>query len=308
MPTFSHDTILLFFVILLMKRFSFLGKNLFPFCLMVAILVIAIGCTNTQLPSTSLKTHIQKQLAFGPRIPGSEASLKTAIYFKDYLEDQGWMVDFQEFKFNGVKLRNVIARNSVNPPDLIIGAHYDTRQFSDQDPIKSKQIEPVPGAVDGGSGSALLLGLGNQVKDNKKNIWLVFFDGEDQGRINYWQWSIGAEFFTKSLLEKPKNVVILDMLGDGDLKVYKELNSDPKLSTEIWNTAETLGYSSSFVNEQKHSLIDDHLPFINLGIPTALLIDFDYPYWHTTSDTLNKVSEQNLELVMEVMLSWIGSN
>jgi len=288
--------------------FIFSGRRFFSYFLLLAFLVYIIGCANSQLPVVSVKKHIQKQLEFGPRIPGSDASMKTATYFKEYLEEKGWVVDFQEFEFDKVKLRNVIARNSANPPELLIGAHYDTRQFSDQDPVKSKQFEPVPGAIDGGSGSALLLELGNCIQGDDTSIWLVFFDGEDQGRINNWQWIIGAGYFASNLLEKPEQVVILDMLGDDDLKVYKELNSDPKISTEIWNIAEDMGYSSSFINEQKHSFIDDHLPFINLGIPTALLIDFDYPYWHTTSDTLDKVSDRNLDRVLEVVLSWVRSN
>ena len=218
------------------------------------------------------------------------------------------MVEFQEFDFDGVKLRNVIARNSPNPPELLIGTHYDTRQYSDQDPLKSNQTLPVPGAIDGSSGSALLLELGNLIAEEEKSIWLVFFDGEDQGRINDWQWSIGAEYFANNLVEKPDRVVILDMLGDTDLKIYKELNSDLELSAEIWKIAGNLGFSSSFINEQKHSFIDDHLPFINLGIPTVLLIDFDYPYWHTISDTLDKVSESNLDIVLEVIFEWVKSN
>ena len=312
MPTFLH--MIQFFgtsnnyfkyIKLMPNSYALFRKRLLLISLVLACLVNLIGCANTQLKNDPIKTHIQKQLAFGPRIPGSDASLKTAIYFKDFLEDLGWVVEFQEFDFDGVKLRNVIAKNSINPPQLLIGTHYDTRQFSDQDPKKSNQAVPVPGAIDGSSGSALLLELGNCIADEEMSIWLVFFDGEDQGRINNWQWSVGAEYFSKNLIEKPKRVIILDMLGDQDLKIFKELNSDPELSNEIWEVAENLGFSSSFINERKHSFLDDHLPFINLGIPTALLIDFDYPYWHTTSDTLDKVSERNLQIVLEVMRTWI---
>jgi len=290
------------------SSFTFLRKFILITPLLLTFTLSSFGCANDQRMNDPIKAHIREQMSFGPRIPGSEASLNTAIYFKDYLEDLGWTVDFQEFDFEGVKLRNVIARNSTKPPELLIGAHYDTRQFSDEDPVESNQTTPVPGAIDGGSGSALLLGLGDLIFEEEKSIWLVFFDGEDQGRINNWPWSVGAEFFAKSLVKSPDKVVILDMLGDQDLKIYKELNSNLVLSSEIWATAYDLGYSSSFINEQKHSFLDDHLPFINLGIPTALLIDFDYPYWHTTSDTLDKVSERNLEIVLEVMLNWIRSN
>ncbi len=97
------------------------------------------------------------------------------------------------------------------------------------------------------------------------------------------------------------------MLGDDDLQVFKEKNSDPALSNEIWTAAKKIGYGNYFKDKQKYALIDDHLPFVNQGIPAALLIDFDYPYWHTTSDTLDKVSIRNLEIVFEVMLEWINS-
>jgi Zn-dependent M28 family amino/carboxypeptidase len=268
---------------------------------------ILLGCSFIQADTTSVIDHIQKQLSFGPRIPGSEASKLTANYFKEYLEVNGWKVEFQEFYFDDILLRNVVAKNSTDPPKLILGAHYDTRQYSDQDPIKSKQNIPVPGAIDGASGSALILELGKLISNEDTSIWLVFFDGEDQGRINNWEWSIGADYFAKNMAVIPEQVVILDMLGDANLKVYKELNSDLDLTEDIWKIAEGLGYANSFINVQKHSFIDDHLPFINLGIPTALLIDFDYPYWHTTSDTLDNVSENNLEIVLDVMLEWIRS-
>ena len=284
----------------------FLIKRLLLIPLIFAVIVNFLGCAKTQPENFSIKSHIQEQLSFGPRIPGSDPSRQTANYFKNYLEEHGWEVEFQDFSFDGVKLRNVIAKNSSNPPRLLLGAHYDTRQISDQDPVNSKRTMPVPGAIDGGSGSALLLEIGKQIADGEMSTWLIFFDGEDQGRINDWQWSIGAEYFANNLKEKPDRVVILDMLGDRDLKIYKELNSDVNLSNDIWKTASELGYSDYFIDEQKHSFLDDHLPFINIGIPTVLLIDFDYPYWHTTSDTLDKVSEKSLEIVEEVMLAWIN--
>jgi hypothetical protein len=274
--------------------------------LFISTFFLLLGCTFIQADNNLIKDQIQKQLSVSSRIPGSDASQLTAKYFKDYLESFGWNVEYQEFYFDGIILRNVIAKNSSNPPQLIIGTHYDTRQYSDQDPVKSKQSMPVPGAIDGASGSALILELGRLTIDEDLSIWLVFFDGEDQGNINGWQWSVGAEYFARNLKEKPDRVVILDMLGDKDLKIYKEMNSDLELSNEIWTIAGGLGYANSFIDEQKHSFIDDHLPFINIGIPTALLIDFDYPYWHTTSDTLDKVSESNLEIVLEVMLEWIN--
>ena len=291
-----------------MKKMSFIPKKrlLIPL-LLLSTLLIFIGFSFNKSEGSLIKKHIDQQLLFGPRLPGSNASQLTAIYFKDILENYDWKVEFQEFYFDGILLRNVIAKNSPNPPQLIIGTHYDTRQYSDQDPDKSKQSMSVPGAIDGASGSALILELGKYIIKEDISIWLIFFDGEDQGNINNWQWSIGAEYFAGKLKEMPDQVVILDMLGDAELKVYKEDNSDLELSNDIWAIAKRLGYGNYFIDKQKHSMIDDHLPFINKGIPTSLLIDFDYPYWHTTSDTLDKVSKSNLEIVLDVMLEWVKS-
>jgi glutaminyl-peptide cyclotransferase len=273
----------------------------------LAVLLLFLGCSSDQFEKSNIIDHIEKQLSFGPRLPGSYASQLAANYFRENLESNGWKVEFQEFEFGGKTLRNVIAKNSSNPPKLIIGTHYDTRQFSDQDSEKIEQTFPVPGAIDGASGSALILELSEHIFKMDKSIWLLFFDGEDQGKINGWEWSIGADYFVSELDKTPDQVVILDMLGDDDLQVFKEKNSDPALSNEIWTAAKKIGFGNYFKDKQKYALIDDHLPFVNQGIPASLLIDFDYPYWHTTSDTLDKVSIRNLEIVFEVMLEWIKS-
>jgi glutaminyl-peptide cyclotransferase len=282
-------------------QLKFLRKTVILLC------SLAISLSACQSNGNDIYLHIQDQLSFGPRIPGSKSSQLTSDYFKNILESFGWNVVFQEFEFDGVKLRNVIAKNSPNPPQLILGAHYDTRQISDRDPDKTKRSLPVPGAIDGASGSALLLQLGKSFINKDRSIWLVFFDGEDQGNINGWEWSIGAQYFAATLSELPKNVVILDMLGDQQLSIFKEKNSDVGLTDQIWTTANGLGYGHFFINQEKYSLIDDHMPFINIGIPTSLIIDFDYPYWHTSLDTLDKVSERNLGIVFDVMLKWIDS-
>jgi glutaminyl-peptide cyclotransferase len=282
-------------------------KNKIPGILFFSISLICFSFSACQGNSNEIYLNIQKQLSFGPRIPGSKSSQLTSDYFKGFLESFGWQVEFQEFDFNNVKLRNVIAKNSPNPPQLILASHFDSRQISDRDPNVANQSFPVPGAIDGASSSALLLQLGKTIINKDLSIWLVFFDGEDQGNFNGWEWSIGAQYFVQNLKEKPKSVIILDMLGDKQLTIYKEKNSNSDLSDEIWNAANSLGYSHYFIDQVKYSLIDDHMPFINKGIPTALIIDFDYPYWHTSSDTLDKVSKRNLKIVLDVMLKWINN-
>jgi len=105
----------------------------------------------------------------------------------------------------------------------------------------------------------------------------------------------------------PEGVVIVDMVGDEDLQIYLEANSDESLRQQIWQQAADLGYEDVFINEVRHSMLDDHTPFLELGIPAIDIIDFDYPYWHTTLDTLDKVSAVSLQVVGETLLAWVNS-
>ena len=95
------------------------------------------------------------------------------------------------------------------------------------------------------------------------------------------------------------------MIGDSDLDIYKENNSTKYLTNSIWEKAEELGYGAYFINSYKYSVIDDHLPFINQNIPACLIIDLDYPFWHTTNDTIDKISPMSLSTVGNVLISWL---
>jgi Zn-dependent M28 family amino/carboxypeptidase len=95
------------------------------------------------------------------------------------------------------------------------------------------------------------------------------------------------------------------MIGDADLNIYQENNSDPSLTNEIWNLAHELGYTQKFIAQTKHTMIDDHLPFIRAGIPAVDIIDFDYPYWHTSQDTPDKVSSDSLQAVGDTLLEFL---
>ena len=164
---------------------------------------------------------------------------------------------------------------------------------------------PVPGANDGASGVAVLLELAWDIPDDlDKNIWIVLFDAEDNGNIPGWDWISDSRGFVDRLTTQPDAVVIVDMIGDADLNIYKEINSNAHLVNEIWNIANELGYQQ-FLPEYKYQIIDDHIPFIQEGIPAVDIIDFDYPYWHTTSDTLDKVSMESLDAVGETLLAWL---
>jgi Zn-dependent M28 family amino/carboxypeptidase len=252
--------------------------------------------------------YIERQLEFGPRIPGSANSDAMRDFIKNELEISGWIVENQNFIFDQENLTNVIAKSSNSPPKIIIGTHYDTRALSDNELSQSLKQTPVPGANDGASGTAVLLELGRTLSREELDIWFVFFDAEDQGNINNWEWSIGAQYFVNQLNLSPEYVIIIDMIGDANLEIYKENNSTSSLVESIWCEAEKLGYQSYFIQDYKYSIIDDHLPFINKGIPTCLIIDLDYPYWHTTEDSLDKVSGKSLEIIGDVLVSWLSTH
>jgi len=252
--------------------------------------------------------YIERQIEFGPRIPGSASSASMIDFVKKEMEFSGWIVENQNFIFDQENLTNVIAKSSNNPPKIIIGTHYDTRALSDNELSQSLKQTPVAGANDGASGTAVLLELGRTLSREELDIWLVFFDAEDQGNLGNWEWSIGAQYFVDQLNFQPEYVIIIDMIGDTNLEIYKENNSTASLVDTIWFEAEKLGYQSYFIQDYKYSIIDDHLPFINKGIPTCLIIDLDYPYWHTTNDKLDKVSCQSLEIVGDVLTSWLSTH
>ncbi len=269
--------------------------------------------------------YLQGQMQFGARPAGSLAVRATGDYILRELQANGWQTETQEFDFRGVPLRNLIAKTNVGQgPLVIVGAHYDTRPRADQD--KQNPNAPVPGANDGASGVAVLLELARTLDKAKlhNEVWLAFFDAEDNGGLNAcdlrvapqqtpaalcdtneWSWSIGAQHVAENLPRKPEAVIVVDMIGDADQNIYYEQNSDRALQTELWDIAARLGYAQWFIPQFKWSMSDDHTPFLQKGIRAADLIDFDYAYWHTTQDTTDKVSADSLERVGRVVEAWL---
>jgi Zn-dependent M28 family amino/carboxypeptidase len=249
---------------------------------------------------------IEHQMALGPRLPGSAAHERAVNWIVASLQAAGWDVEVQQTEMLGHPICNVIARRGSGSPWLVLGAHYDNRFVADHDPDPEKQSDPVPGANDGASGVAILLELARVLpKDIDSEIWLVFFDAEDNGGIEGWEWILGSRAFVDSLPANPDGAVIVDMVGDADLEIYLEANSDAQLAAEIWQQAANLGHEDVFVNSVKFSMLDDHTPFLEAGVPAVDIIDFDYPFWHTTNDTLDKVSPESLQTVGETLLAWL---
>ena len=248
---------------------------------------------------------VQTQVSFGPRISGTDGHAKAVEWIQAELVKAGWQVEIQESEALGHPIRNIVAKRSDASPRIILGAHYDTRMHADHDPNPDNSLQPVPGANDGASGVAVLLELARTLPENTVDTWLVFFDAEDNGDIEGWDWILGSREFVKINSLQPRAVVVVDMIGDADLNIYKEYNSDPALTDEIWAVAKSLGYENIFIPDYKHSMLDDHTSFNEASIPAVDIIDFDYRYWHTTQDTVDKVSPVSLEAVGKTLWTWI---
>lgn len=274
--------------------------------ILAALIFLISNSSRSQFNGEKALASVNYQLDLGPRIPGSSAHTEEIDWISAELRKNGWEVETQEAVALGYPIKNIIAKRGAGMPWIIIGAHYDTRLMADRDPDPAKWYQPVPGANDGASGVAVLLELARVLpRTLDGQVWLVFFDAEDNGNLPGWEWILGSTSFVEQLSEMPNAVVIVDMVGDKDLNLYLEKNSDPGLRSAIWKTAADLGYREVFIPAEKHSILDDHTPFLRAGIPAVDIIDFDYPYWHTTMDTADKVSARSLEIVGSTLYTWL---
>jgi len=278
--------------------------------LVSALALAASGCARnsaTVFDGEEALLLAGRQMTFGARIPGTAAHAEAEEWIAASLEALGWETSVHTVIYRGVELHNLVGkRGASNDGPIVIGAHYDTRPKADRDPVDPEQ--PVPGANDGASGVAILLELARVLPSDLdgREIWLTFFDGEDSGGLDGWEWSAGAAAFAADLTVTPQAVVILDMVGDVDLQIRREATSDASLLDEIWSIADTLG-ARAFVQETGVPIMDDHRPFLDRGIPAVDIIDLQYAHWHTTADTLDKISAESLEQVGRVVQAWILS-
>ncbi|MGB0388263.1 MAG: M28 family peptidase [Ardenticatenaceae bacterium] len=284
--------------------------------LVLALIACAGGPSGVFRPTVLLfdgdkaMAHANAQCEIGPRPAGSEALLETRAYIEEKLEAAGWEVVRQDGEFQGVPIHNVIGVKGEGVPRMV-GAHYDTRPAADKEPDPAKKEEWIIGGNDGASGVAVLLELARVLEvPEGRQVQLAFFDAEDRGRLDGWPFSVGARLVAEGLdelpIERPEAMVVLDMIGDADQQIFREGNSDQALNDTLFGIADDLGFSEKgFYNRGKHIIIDDHLPFLEQGIPAADLIDFDYPYWHTTQDTCDKLGVDSLLRVGRVMEVWL---
>ncbi len=279
-------------------------------CVLITAGIVALVFITRPLhfSGDSALSFVARQMDAGPRTPGSQAHQIILDWIVTRLRSYGWQVEIQDIIYQGQHIQNIIAKRGTSGNWTILGAHYDSRLAADNDPDHSRHSDPVPGANDGASGVAVLLEIARVFHPAQgQQVWLVFFDAEDQGRLAGWEWILGSRVFVDGMSGTPDQVIILDMVGDADQNFYFEANSDPQLSAEIWQIASGLGYGNQFLAEQKHSILDDHIPFRAKGITAIDIIDFDYDFWHTTADTLDKVSADSLQRIGDTILAWLAS-
>jgi len=265
--------------------------------------------------------HLKKQCEFGPRPPGSDAHVKTKDYLFAELKKYSTSVKLQPFtaevdtiddppKKKTLKMNNIIAEfGNVHKETLLLAAHWDTRPCADKDADVDNQRQPIVGANDGASGVAVLLEIARILKETPppRRIVVILFDGEDYGKTVD-QMFLGSKFFAKNMGKwKPNYGILLDMIGDKDLQIPIERyswNANPDYASAIWKRAEKLGLAP-FQHKLGLAILDDHVPLIKAGIPMVNIIDFDYPYWHTLEDTVDKCSPKSLEIVGKLVLNII---
>jgi len=254
--------------------------------------------------------HVQQLVDLGPRPSGSEALEKSRLYIADQLHRSGWQVTRQAFTDETPRGRiqfvNLIAqfpekRNAE--PLFLLCSHYDTKIF---DAIK------FVGANDGGSSTGLLLELARVIGQHPNlaaKIELVFFDGEEAyDRFSETDGLYGSRHFAKQLEGSAKQFrggILFDMVGDRSLDVTLPADSPPEMARDIFAAAEALKLRSYFTYLDRE-MIDDHSPLNAVGIPTIDVIDFDYSWWHTAGDTIDKISAKSLQIVGSVALYYLS--
>ncbi len=263
--------------------------------------------------------YVEQQLAFGPRIPNSDGHRRTGDWLAQQLAARADTLIVQAWTHrtsggDTLALRNFFARfRPAAAERVLLVAHWDTRPRADRSANLAAQRQPVPGANDGASGVAILLGVADALKARAPTLGvdLLFVDGEDWGDFgDSTETLLGSRHFAANLPAgyQPLYGVLFDMVGDSDLQLYWEGYSQsfaPEVVQRVWATADRMGYGGVFPAGVRHTVVDDHVPLQNAGLRVVVVIDFDYPYWHTTEDTLDKVSAQSLKAVGDVAVALV---
>jgi glutaminyl-peptide cyclotransferase len=300
------------------SRQTTLHYSLTPLVLIVCVSVVCGDASHAaetkiweELSGEKALAHVRRLVDFGPRPSGSEAIEKSRHYIEDHLRRSGWQVKRQAFTDDTprgkVQFVNLIAQFSGQgnaAPLFLLCSHYDTKTF---DAIK------FVGANDAGSSTGLLLELARVIGQHPNlaaKIELVFFDGEEAyDHFSETDGLYGSRYFARQLqgsgVKQFRGGILFDMVGDRSLDVTLPADSPPEIARDIFAAAEALKLRSYFTYLDRE-MIDDHSPLNAIGIPTIDVIDFDYPWWHTAGDTIDKISPKSLQIVGSVALYYLS--
>jgi glutaminyl-peptide cyclotransferase len=270
--------------------------------LAAVVSAMAVAQTRREFDGAAAFKHVERLVAIGPRPAGSPEGARARAYIEAELRAAG--VETRVMAFDALTphgrlpMANVIGVLPGKRPDVImIGGHYDTKWYP--------SVRFV-GANDGGSSTALLLQLARDLQKSPREMtyWITFFDGEEaRGEWSGTDSLYGSRHLAAELARTqrlPRAIIVVDMIGDKALGIRREGYSTIWLTDIVWSTARRLGHGRHFLRDVI-PVEDDHAPFMRLGVPGTLLIDFDYPPWHTAEDTLDKVSARSLAIVGEVV-------
>jgi hypothetical protein len=276
---------------------------------------------------------IEKQVAFGPRVPGTKAHSECAEYLTQKLKCYTPNVIVQNGKayaFNDkvLPIKNIIASFQPEKQNrILLCAHWDSRPFADHDPDEKNHETPIAGANDGASGVGVLLEIARQLKESKTQLGIdiIFFDVEDYGKPQGVQsrredtWALGSQYWSKNphvVNYRARYGILLDMVGAKDATFTKEgisMYFAPDIVKKVWDIAHELGYQKYFLNKRTAEILDDHY-YVNLirNIPTIDIIHHDpntstgfFEHWHTVNDDMSNINKETLKVVGHTVLTVI---
>ena len=252
--------------------------------------------------------YVADIVAIGPHSAGTDGSHRVQAYIVGKLKSFGCPVDQEDFHtpspIGNVAMENIVAKVPGASPDIVLlTTHYD-----------SKLMPGFVGANDGGSSTGVALEMARLLcaRKNALTFWIAFFDGEEAFNFDwkdpdntYGSRELAARMAVSGDLGRMKAMLLVDMIGGRDLTIKRESNSTPWLTDMVWSTAGRLGYGKTFVSAES-TIDDDHLPFLARKAAAVDIIDLDTParegFWHTTADTLDKVSPVSLAIVGHVLI------
>lgn len=283
---------------------------------------------NVAFDADSAYSYVAHQVAFGPRVPNTEAHRQCGDWLTSELRRHGADVTEQHATlkaFDGtmLKARNIFG--SINPDAprrTLLLAHWDCRPWADADPDPDNHKKPVDGANDGASGVGVILEIARQLNLTNSDLGVdfLFVDAEDWGTDGDEQsWAMGTRYFMENPPVEnysPDHAILLDMVGGKDATFYREYYSEhsaPDLAAKVWSAAGALGYGDMFFNRIGSAVTDDHVQLITHGIPAIDIIEYHpeddtgfNPRWHTVSDNMEGIDPKTLEAVGKTVMYTIS--